>query len=107
MRQAAKDKAFEILDEIKDLGRKKKMAICELEETLYDCFESSDEDEDEYKEIEDGYESDDDMNFRGRRSYRYGHRYGMRHDDMDDDMSHSYRRRAMRMRRRNRMGRFV
>jgi hypothetical protein len=43
MREAAQDKAFELLDEIKDLGRQKKMALCELEDTLYDCFESESE----------------------------------------------------------------
>lgn len=112
MRQAAKDRAFDLLDEIKDLGRKKKMAICELEETLYECFESSDEDEDEYKDVDEGYEPTDEeennMDFR-RKSYRYGRRYDMQHegDDMEDGNYRSYRRRAMRMRRRNRMGRFV
>jgi len=110
MRLAAKDKAFEILDEIKDLGRKKKMAICELEEMLYDCFESSEEDDEDIEsEYESGEGEDQDMDFRGRRFYRYGRRYGMRHDDMDDEMSRSYRRGGMRMRmrRRDRMGRFV
>lgn len=103
-RQAAKDKAFDLLDEIKDLGRKKKMAICELEETLYDCFESSEEDE-EYENSNDYIpgEEDQDMEYRNRRSYRRGMRSGMRHEDEEQTMA----RRAMRMRRRNRMGRFI
>ena len=66
LRQAAKEKAFDILEEIKHLGHEKKMALCELEETLYECFESSEED-------------DEDVRYR----------------------------RSMRMRRRDRMGRFV
>lgn len=120
MRQAAKDKAFDILDEIEDLGRKKKMALCELKETLYECFESSD-DEDDYEDTEDRYEpidesaEDQDIDFRNRKSYKYNRNYAMRsamHDDDDmEDMnmrnSRMYRRRAMRMRRRDRMGRFV
>lgn len=107
-RQAAKDKAFDLIDEMKDLSRKKKMALCELEETLYECFETSDDDEDEEdeeKEYESGDTEDQDADFRSRRSYKYGRRHAMRHDD--DEMSHLYRRRAMRMRRRDRMGRFV
>jgi hypothetical protein len=110
-RQAAKDKAFDILDEIKDLDRKKKMAICELEETLYECFESSDEDEYEDEEFESEHESDEeddrDMDFRNRKSYRAGRLHQMRKEDEEDDKYSSYKRRQMRMRRRNRMGRFV
>lgn len=119
-RQAAKDKAFDLIDEIEDLGYKKKMALCELKETLYDCFESSEEDEDEYDESEDRYEpveesdEDQDIDFRRRGSYRYNRNYAMRSgmrshdvDDMDMRNSRAYRRRAMRMRRRDRMGRFV
>ena len=119
-RQAAKDKAFDLIDEIEDLGHKKKMALCELKETLYDCFESSEEDEDEYDESEDRYEpveesdEDQDIDFRRRGSYRYNRNYAMRSgmrshdvDDMDMRNSRAYRRRAMRMRRRDRMGRFV
>lgn len=105
-RQSAKDKAFDILDEIKDLGRKKKMAICELEETLYECFESSDEDEEVESEYESGEDEDRDMDFRNRKFYR-DNRREMHHEDEDDDTYRSYKRRQMRMRRRNRMGRFV
>lgn len=107
-RQAAKDKAFDLIDEIKDLDRKKKIVFCELEETLYDCFESSEDEDDE--EVESEYESgegeDQNVDFRKYTAYKHDRKFlhGMRHDDDD---SHQYRRRAMRMRRRNRMGRFV
>lgn len=112
LRQAAKDKAFDLLDEIKDLGHKKKMAICELEETLYDCFESSEEDDEEYESDEymSKDDEDDDIDYRSRRSYRYDDRHAMLHRDMHKDDETDMRfngRRNMRMRRRNRMGRFV
>lgn len=101
MRQAAQDAAFELIDEIKDLGRQKKMAICELEDTLYDCFEESKEAESEEKSDE-----GTDLGFKSK----YNRSYAMRNfDDKDEDpdMTSSYRRhRAMRMRR-NRMGRYA
>lgn len=115
MREAAKDKAFNLIDEIKDLGKQKKMAICELEDTLYECFESSGEDgqyEDTEKYDPSDYESMYGM--RRRSGMRYNRHYAMR-DDMDDDSMNddmnmrnmrSYGRRNMRMRR-NRLGRFV
>lgn len=107
-RQAAKDKAFDLLDEIKDLGRQKKMALCKLEETLYECFESSEEDDEE--EYENGdyttdEDEDKDVDYRGRKSYRY--RRNMRNMMRDDEEMDYIPRRSMRMRRRNRMGRFV
>lgn len=103
LRQAAKEKAFDILEEIKHLGHEKKMALCELEETLYECFESSEEDDEEYEK------EDMDMEYRKRMPYRYGRR-NMRddmhemHDTDDEDVRY---RRSMRMRRRDRVGRFV
>lgn len=116
-RRAAKDKAFDLIEEIEDLGCKKKMALCELKETLYDCFESSEEDED-YDEVDDRYEfgekpdDDKDIDFRKLGQYKYNRHYAMRHamrDDEDDDMrtSRAHMHSGMRMRRRNRMGRFV
>lgn len=90
LRKAAQDKAFELLDEIKDLGHQKKMVLCELEDALYECFESSEE---EYED----YEKEPEMDFRRRGSYRYGMRKGMKSRDYDDyeDMQ---MRRGMRMR---------
>lgn len=94
MREAAQDKAFELIDEMKDLGRQKKMVMCELEDTLYDCFEGS-EDEDEPKTDE-----GTDLGFK---KGMYNRHYAMRNfeDDEDEDMKmRVYRRnRAMRMRR--------
>lgn len=110
MRQAAKDKAFDLLDEIKDLGRQKKMALCKLEETLYECFESSEEDdEEEYESSKYTLDEDEDkdIDYRNRRSYRY--RRNMRDAHENEDMEDMYNipHRSMRMRRRSRIGRFV
>lgn len=104
MREAAQDKAFELLDEVKDLGRQKKMVLCELEDTLYDCFENSED------KSEDKTEEGTDLGFKKN---LYNRHYAMRNfdddeDDMKEDMKmRAYRRsRAMRMRR-NRMGRYA
>lgn len=90
LRKAAQDKAFELLDEIEDLGYQKKMVLCELKDVLYECFESSEE---EYED----YEKEPEMDFRRRGSYHYGMRKGMKNRDYDDyeDMQ---MRRGMRMR---------
>lgn len=89
MRKAAQDKAFELLDEIKDLGHQKKMVLCELEDALYECFESSEE---EYED----YEKEPDIEFRKRRSYRSGMR--KHDDDYEDEYEGMRMRRGMRMR---------
>lgn len=95
MREAAQEKALELVDELHELGHEKKMILCELEDTLYDCFESSDKDGKE-EESEEGT----DLGFKRH--------YAMRNfndEDKDTEKYHSYRGR-MRMRR-NRMGRYV
>ena len=94
LRKAAQDKAFDLLDEVKELGHQKKALLCELEDVLYECFESSEE---EYED----YEKDPEMEFRRRRSYRYGMR---KHRDEydDDDYEGMQMRRGMRMRRNRR-----
>lgn len=107
MRQAAQEKAFELLDEIKDLGRQKKMVLCELEDTLYDCFDDSKEEDKEEMEQEVSDEGTD-LGFKDK----YIRHYAMRHFDDDDDtkehLMRRYRRRALRMRRRrDSMGRFA
>lgn len=89
LRKAAQDKAFELLDEIKDLGHQKKMVLCELEDALYECFESSEE---EYED----YEKEPDIEFRKRRSYRSGMR--KHDDDYEDEYEGMRMRRGMRMR---------
>lgn len=95
MREAAQEKALELIDELHDLGHEKKMILCELEDTLYDCFETPKDEKDE--ESEEGT----DLGFKRR--------YAMRNfnddDDKDTEKIHHYRSR-MRMRR-NRMGRYV
>ena len=68
MREAAQNKAFELLDELHDLGHQKKMVLCELEDTLYDCFEDSKEEESEEKSDE-----GTDLGFKG-----YNRNYAMR-----------------------------
>lgn len=98
MREASKEKAFDLVDELHELGHQKKMILCELEDTLYDCFDSS-------KEEEEDSEEGKDLGFKA------SHRYSMRNfndddDDKDMDMRSMYRRRRMGMRR-NRMGRYV
>lgn len=101
MREAAQDKAIELIDELHDLGHQKKMVLCELEDTLYDCFEDSKESDD--KDTDEGTDL-------GFKKDLYNRHYAMRNfngDEDDKDMSmRAYRRRSMRMRR-NRMGRFA
>lgn len=85
MKEAAYSKAFELLDEIKELGKKKKMVLCELEDAIYECYEAS----------KDGSEEESELKFK---NYRSGIR---RHDDEDDEdmyMSGYRRSRGMRMR---------
>lgn len=96
MREAAKDKAFDLLEEIKDLGHKKKMALCELEDTLYECFESEDDREDD---------DDQEANYRRSRAYR-SRRSSMRdHSDYEDDEM-EMERRPKHYRRETRMRRY-
>ena len=104
MREAARERVFDLIEEAKELGHEKKMVLCELEDTLYDCFEG--EDKEESKEDSD---EGTDLGFKGG----YNRHYAMRNfsdDEDDEDMAmrnmRSYRRRAMRMRR-NRMGRYA
>jgi hypothetical protein len=98
MREAAKERAFDIIEELHELGHEKKMALCELEDTLYDCFEESKEGEHSEEGTDLGFKS------------KYNRHYAMRNfdddDERNDDMRHMYRRRAIRMRR-YRMGRFA
>jgi hypothetical protein len=100
MRKAAQDKALDLLDEIKDLGYKKKMALCELEDTLHECFEIE-ESEQEDTDYEMPYEDEEkmDMDFRSR-GYRRPSRRSMRHTHDVEPMSM----RSMRRRMRSRMG---
>ena len=97
MREAAQERALELVDELHDLGHEKKMILCELEDTLYDCFETPKDDEEE--ESEEGK----DLGFKHTRHYSMRN---FNDDDKDSETSHMDRSRRMRMRR-NRMGRYV
>lgn len=111
MREAAYDKAFGLVDEIKDLDKKKRMVLCALEDALYDCYEASKDDESE-EEYESEDMTEDEMKFRNR-GYRSGMRKSMlrnmyRHEDEyeNEEMPMGMRsRRGMRMRR-NRMNKY-
>lgn len=106
MRDEAYDIAFELLEEAKHSAKKTKMTLCELEDAMYDCYETSKETE-SYEP-----EEDSDLEFRGRRGYRHDEQYGGREDEDDMDMRMRSgsrrigRRHGLRMRR-NSMGRFV
>lgn len=98
MREAAQEKALDLVDELHDLGHQKKMILCELEDTLYDCFETP-KDEEDTERTDEGT----DLGFKG--SYSHAMR-NFNDDDEDVKMRRMYRRNRMRMRR-NRMGRYV
>jgi 2-polyprenyl-6-methoxyphenol hydroxylase-like FAD-dependent oxidoreductase len=100
MREAAQERALELIDEAKDLGRQKKMALCELEDTLYDCFEEP------APESAEPSEEGTDLGFKSKYNRHYAMRNFDDEYDRDMDMRHMYRRRAMRMRR-NRAGRYA
>ena len=97
MRDSLYDTAFDLLDEAKLNAKKTKLTLCELENAMYDCYES-------IKEDKDG-EDEKDMKFRGvsgyDENYRHDEQYGVG-DDEDEEMRKRmhHRRRAMRMRHR-------
>lgn len=99
MREAAQEKAFDLVDELHDLGHQKKMILCELEDTLYDCFETPKDEEDA-----EGTDEGTDLGFKG--SYRHAMR-NFNDEDEDMKMRHMYRRSNRMRMRRNRMGRYV
>lgn len=89
MREAAYNKLFGLVDEVKELDKKRRMIICELEEAVYDCYEASksedeyDEDyEEEYTDMYEGEtkepEQNFDMDFRRNKSSRNTKMRGMR-----------------------------
>ena len=89
MREAAYDTAFELLDEIKDLGKKKKMALCELEDALWECYEASKD-----KESDDEKDGTTEMEYRRRRGMRHEYPSYFDEDEDEDDMKmRAYRRR--------------
>ena len=96
MRDSLYDTAFDLLDEAKLNAKKTKLTLCELENAMYDCYESI---------KEENSEDDKDMKFRGvsgyKEDYRHDEQYGVG-DDEDEEMRRQmhHRRRSMRMRRR-------
>ena len=102
MREVAQERALDLVDEMKDLNHQKKMALCELEDTLYDCFEDSKEGEDEKEPSEEGT----DLGFKTKYNRHYEMRNFDNEYDRDGDIHRVYRRNAMRMRR-NRVGRYA
>ena len=92
MRESAKERVMDLLEEVKELGHRKKMLLCELEDALYECFESEKDDREEDEEMDKNY----------RRSRAYRRRSMMRdHSDERDEMEPIEERRhyGMRMRR--------
>jgi hypothetical protein len=97
MKDSLYDTAFDLLDEAKLNAKKTKLTLCELENAMYDCYESI---------KEENSEDDKDMKFRGvsgyKEDYRHDEQYGVG-DDEDEAMIEkrmAHRRRNMRDRRR-------
>jgi hypothetical protein len=97
MKDSLYDTAFDLLDEAKLNAKKTKLTLCELENAMYDCYESI---------KEENSEDDKDMKFRGvsgyKEDYRHDEQYGVG-DDEDEAMIEkrmAHRRRNMRARRR-------
>jgi hypothetical protein len=97
MKDSLYDTAFDLLDEAKLNAKKTKLTLCELENAMYDCYESI---------KEENSEDDKDMKFRGvsgyKEDYRHDEQYGVGDDEEEAMMNKrmAHRRRNMRMRRR-------
>lgn len=95
MKDSLYDTAFDLLDEAKLNAKKTKLTLCELENAMYDCYESI---------KEENSEDDKDMKFRGvsgyKEDYRHDEQYGVGDDEDEEMRKMHHRRRAMRMRRR-------
>lgn len=103
MKNAAYEAAFELIDEAKHNEKKQKMTLCELEDAIYDCYEASKSEEEEFEP------SEFEIGLRSRKGYRHEGRY--EHEDDDDEkISYGMRRMNRRIRkgmRRDRMGRYA
>ena len=95
MRDSLYDTAFDLLDEAKLNAKKTKLTLCELENAMYDCYESI---------KEENSEDEKDMKFRGvsgyKEDYRHDEQYGVGDDEDEEMRKMHHRRRNMRMRRR-------
>lgn len=101
-RQAAYDKAFDLVDSVKDYCKSMKMTLCALEDALSECYDASmnSDDEEEYEEdfkIPTEDEEDDDLEINYRKGLNRAMRRNMRmrYHDMNSGM-------RMRMRRSSR-----
>lgn len=108
MRENAYDEAFELLDEAKHDAKKTKMTLCKLEDAMYDCYEASKEEHEDYDP-----EEEFEIGLRNKKGYRHDEHYGVR-DDEDDEETMRYGMRRMNRRgrkslrmRRDRMGRYA
>lgn len=111
-REAAYDKAFRLLDEVKEHGKATKMAICALEDAMYDCYEASRDSEEEYEDREDFEippveDGDDELEINYRNGSRSAMRRNMRmrYHDNDETNMQNYRM-GRRMRRSRRSSRY-
>lgn len=95
MRDSLYDTAFDLLDEAKLNAKKTKLTLCELENAMYDCYESI---------KEENSEDEKDIKFRGvsgyKEDYRHDEQYGVGDDEDEEMRKMHHRRRNMRMRRR-------
>lgn len=95
MKDSLYDTAFDLLDEAKLNAKKTKLTLCELENAMYDCYESI---------KEENSEDDKDIKFRGvsgyKEDYRHDEQYGVGDDEDEEMRKMHHRRRNMRMRRR-------
>lgn len=68
-RQAAYNKAFDLLESVKDYYKKGKMTLCALEDALEECYEASmeSEEDDELEVPAEDKDEDIEVNYRGRR----------------------------------------
>ena len=110
MRESMLNKACEQLKQAKHYGKKCKLALCELEETLYDyCEAEREEGEDEEysnEELENpsenGYENEYEIDYRGSRNMDRRSGLRMRYHDDDDVNVGKMRIRSRRLRGRSR-----
>lgn len=95
MKDSLYDTAFDLLDEAKLNAKKTKLTLCELENAMYDCYESI---------KEENSEDEKDIKFRGvsgyKEDYRHDEQYGVGDDEDEEMRKMHHRRRNMRMRRR-------
>lgn len=107
-KEDAYNEAFDLVEEAKHNAKKTKMTLCKLEDAIYDCYEASKEEHEDY-EPEEEFE----LGLRGKKGYRHDEHYGMRDEEYDEEpMQYGMRRMNRRSRkslrmRRDRMGRYA